>query len=668
MQTESPDTTEALGLSRGALPLYCLSVDLVGSTRKGLSLRSWEADKFNLALIGQITPHLEALRLDEAVVKFTGDGWLVMSPTAVSQLCCLALIFRDAFRKEMAALSGLRLKRIPHIRAALCYGYDREVQAPGGRRDYVGDSARRAVRASGLCKKNEVLVHSAVRDCVLRDFDFGAKDVTRARQVPAKWEEEIQLYVLRKVKTGMEGDSTAPADFVYTLGLIGKHREAISAALAVAQHYEIAPEPMTALEQQPSSRQREASAPAANGVADQKRSRLPLTEWNRVLHSLPDYAAACALIKALVKKNLTRDVVTYNILTNRSPSLSEARNVLRMMAEDHVSPDVVTYNTLVNKAETFGQATGIVEEMKRGGVAPNVVTYNTLVNKAETFGQATGIVEEMKRGGVAPNVVTYNTLVNKAETFGQATGIVEEMKRGGVAPDVVTYNTLVNKAETFGQATEVVEEMKNADIVPDTFTYGAFRTKIMTCNDASAFVEFAKSGNFTLDVATCNALLDKASNYVEGIHLVVEMKAAGLAEDIIIYQTLFSKRIGEARVETILNWYYQQPYHSSKALGTLIKSLCRLGRIDEALEIALQHPYLEDSRKLMRFNPREALDKFELVRGENPHHPTADLAIGALCLEQRNYRDAKSHLTRALRFAVHFKQRRTIREWLANIG
>ena len=572
MQTESPDTTEALGLSRGALPLYCLSVDLVGSTRKGLSLRSWEADKFNLALIGQITPHLEALRLDEAVVKFTGDGWLVMSPTAVSQLCCLALIFRDAFRKEMAALSGLRLKRIPHIRAALCYGYDREVQAPGGRRDYVGDSARRAVRASGLCKKNEVLVHSAVRDCVLRDFDFGAKDVTRARQVPAKWEEEIQLYVLRKVKTGMEGDSTAPADFVYTLGLIGKHREAISAALAVAQHYEIAPEPMTALEQQPSSRQREASAPAANGVADQKRSRLPLTEWNRVLHSLPDYAAACALIKALVKKNLTRDVVTYNILTNRSPSLSEARNVLRMMAEDHVSPDVVTYNTLVNKAETFGQAT------------------------------------------------------------------------------------------------EVVEEMKNADIVPDTFTYGAFRTKIMTCNDASAFVEFAKSGNFTLDVATCNALLDKASNYVEGIHLVVEMKAAGLAEDIIIYQTLFSKRIGEARVETILNWYYQQPYHSSKALGTLIKSLCRLGRIDEALEIALQHPYLEDSRKLMRFNPREALDKFELVRGENPHHPTADLAIGALCLEQRNYRDAKSHLTRALRFAVHFKQRRTIREWLANIG
>ncbi len=59
---------------------------MIGSTKRGLKLRSWELDRFNQALIDHIRPHIDALGLKHAVVKFTGDGWLVMSPTAASMI------------------------------------------------------------------------------------------------------------------------------------------------------------------------------------------------------------------------------------------------------------------------------------------------------------------------------------------------------------------------------------------------------------------------------------------------------------------------------------------------------------------------------------------------------------------------------------------------------
>ena len=93
--------------------VYCLAIDLIGSTKQGLRLRSWELDAFNKALIAHIRPHIEALELNHAVVKFTGDGWLVMSPTAASKLCCLALLFRDSFRSEMHGGGGAALTPAP---------------------------------------------------------------------------------------------------------------------------------------------------------------------------------------------------------------------------------------------------------------------------------------------------------------------------------------------------------------------------------------------------------------------------------------------------------------------------------------------------------------------------------------------------------------------------
>ena len=59
--------------------VYCLCMDLIESTKAGLEFSTAKLDHFNISLVEQIRPHLVKLGLDDATLKFTGDGWLLMT-------------------------------------------------------------------------------------------------------------------------------------------------------------------------------------------------------------------------------------------------------------------------------------------------------------------------------------------------------------------------------------------------------------------------------------------------------------------------------------------------------------------------------------------------------------------------------------------------------------
>src|SRR6476659_2239404 len=138
----------------------CLAIDLKKSTAAGLLLTTKRLDRFNLALVRQFTPHLVAVGLEGALIKFTGDGWLVLSddPEDAAPLCCLAIIMACRFREEMSEEVSLDGDAIPALRLSVCFGRDLSVELPNGQRDFVGDSVRHAVRACQLCHDNEILI------------------------------------------------------------------------------------------------------------------------------------------------------------------------------------------------------------------------------------------------------------------------------------------------------------------------------------------------------------------------------------------------------------------------------------------------------------------------------------------------------------------------------
>jgi len=213
--------------------VYCLSVDLDGSTDAGIALSTGQLDSFNRSFVEQIKPHLKNLELTDALVKFTGDGWLLMTDDVedgVPALCCLSTILANGFQDEMSRETGIVIDKIPPLRIAICAGRDLRVRLPDERTDWVGDSARRAVRASGYCSPNEILIDETIRYIVFRDFATNPVDIERRHQQPKKTEEIFPLHVLGEVNPEVAADSEAPGYFVYTLDTIGKKEEAAAVA------------------------------------------------------------------------------------------------------------------------------------------------------------------------------------------------------------------------------------------------------------------------------------------------------------------------------------------------------------------------------------------------------------------------------------------------------
>jgi hypothetical protein len=69
--------------------VFCLSIDLIGSTKAGLECTTQQLDRFNISLVKQIRPHLEKLDLTDSLVKFTGDGWLVITEKSKKSPCLM---------------------------------------------------------------------------------------------------------------------------------------------------------------------------------------------------------------------------------------------------------------------------------------------------------------------------------------------------------------------------------------------------------------------------------------------------------------------------------------------------------------------------------------------------------------------------------------------------
>ncbi len=274
----------------------CLAMDLKASTKSGLALSSRKIDRFNLALVNHISPQLERVQLDHAVVKFTGDGWLVMSDDQedAARLCCLAMIMARSFGDDIHRETGIELNSIPAMRLAVCWGRDIPVTLHTGQRDFVGSSVRHAVRACQFCEDNEILIDDTVKNWVAHDFVTRRADLEdRFLAVPnAKREEELSLHVLEELRPDAANDPDAPVYFVNTLAVIGRAVEAERLASKISDNL----------------------LRAAGAVANHDTL---LSQWNALLASNLDYDTAREVLNNLRLAGLRPDVHTYKALIEK---------------------------------------------------------------------------------------------------------------------------------------------------------------------------------------------------------------------------------------------------------------------------------------------------------------------------------------------------------------
>lgn len=423
--------------------VYCLSIDLVGSTEAGLRLSTSQLDSFNSALVDQINPHLRKLGLLETLIKFTGDGWLVMTDSVdkVSALCCLSIIMSSRFQYEMSQLSAISIAKIPSLRLSICSGRDVKIKLPNGHNDWVGDSARRATRASGYCLGNEILIDEPTRYAVLRDFHIHSSKIDeRSPELqPKKNEESFTLSILGELKPEIISDSSAAEHFLYTLNIIGKQKEAAKLLRKVSKRL----------------------TSDRNGVEDN------LEYWNRLLTCLPDYSSSLEFFNGIKKAKLHPDVCLYNTLISKAPDYNTANSLVKNMLKEGVQPDVDTNNMLTSKAPDYKTAELSIKKMCRLGVQPDADTYNKLISKARDFQKAEATIEKMQKGGVQPTVDTYNTLISKAPDHKTAAALIKVMVSKRTQPNLDTFKNLISKMP-FEEGRVVISQLRSRErINPD---------------------------------------------------------------------------------------------------------------------------------------------------------------------------------------------------------
>ncbi len=490
-----------------------------------MKLSTRKLDLFNISLVEQIKPHLESLELTDVLVKFTGDGWLLMTDDVdrVPALCCLSTIMANRFQDEMNRETGIDIDKIPLLKITICSGRDVRVTLPDGGIDWVGDSVRRAVRASEWCSRshNAILIDDAIRGIVFRDFATKLVDTEQLPQQPEKMEELFTVHVLGNIKPEVASDSEALGYFVYTLDAIGKVEE----AAVVAQQGE------------------ERLIDAATKLSTYKKE-IPqeiLRKWNRLILNISDYLTALDMLKNGRKVGFSPDVVTYNTLISKAPDHDAAKTWVDTMRKESIQPDVVTYNTLLHKAPNYDDAKTWMEMMQKDGIRPNVVTYTTLLSKAPDYDEAKDLMEMMRNEGIQPTAVTYNTLIAKAPNYDEAKTWMEMMRNEGIQPDVVTYTTLIAKAPNYDDAKTWMEMMQKDGIRPNVVTYTTLISKAPDYDEAKTLVEAMLQDGIQPNVVTYNTLISKVPDYDEAKTLVEMMRQDSIPPDVVTYNTLISK-------------------------------------------------------------------------------------------------------------------------------
>jgi hypothetical protein len=324
--------------------VVCLSIDMVRSVDATLVMSNIQRDRFNLAFVKQITPYLDQLRLLDAVIKFTGDGWLIMKQgdrECARAMLVLAKVMAHRLADDLRnAMGDLAAEEIPGLRQAICSAYDLEVTVPGDRIDYVGDSARLAVRSASFCPVNQVIVDEAIRLMLRLDFEVEQIDTSVLPVGAKRFEEDIRLYRMGDLKENALKHSEHVPQYVALLNLTGKLQAADQLVRA-----QIAPvrgaSPAAALA--PTDRIDSSISASSSDLDHEKRRGF------RELLRVADPNQAKQVVQAMRVAGYEPDTVAFNQHIRQASTDEEALAWLRAMEELKIEADRYTFHTLMNR-------------------------------------------------------------------------------------------------------------------------------------------------------------------------------------------------------------------------------------------------------------------------------------------------------------------------------
>ncbi|WP_235299765.1 pentatricopeptide repeat-containing protein [Portibacter marinus] len=525
---------------------YCLTIDIVSSTRRLLEESTEVRNRFNIGLSKILPPFLKDYDLEDSIVKFTGDGWNINITQSgkLINLLTFILTFNKLFNERIQSITGIEFKKKWNLRSAISSGSDIKLEI-NGNSDFVGDSIRRAVRVSSFCDTDDILVDYSIYRDVVRDFNLELKKID-VKGSNKKFEFDIgeQLYSLIEAKFNDLANASIILKHFDDIGHIVEKNKIIEKTIKASSSDQLSDTELNNLDTIAVTLEQVGNRVASKEVYQKLKEKgysRKLVSWNILMNKVDDFSSAKQVLDEMKQEGIKPNEVTYSTLMNKVDDFSSAKQVLDEMKEEGIKPDEVTFNTLMNKVDDFSSAKQVLDEMKQEGIKPDEVTFNTLMNKVDDFSSAKQVLDEMKQEGIKPNEVTYSTLMNKVGDFSSAKQVLDEMKQEGIKPNEVTFNTLMNKVDDFSSAKQVLDEMKQEGIKPNEVTFNTLMNKVDDFSSTKQVLDEMKQEGIKPDEITYSTLMNQVDDFSSAKQVLDEMKEEGIKPDEITYSTLMNK-------------------------------------------------------------------------------------------------------------------------------
>ncbi|PRQ37198.1 putative tetratricopeptide-like helical domain-containing protein [Rosa chinensis] len=315
----------------------------------------------------------------------------------------------------------------------------------------------------------------------------------------------------------------------------------------------------------------------------------------------------CDLVCKMAKEGLAFDVVFYSSWICgyiSEGSLMEVFRKKRQMVDKGIRPDTVSYTILVDGFSKLGdveKAIGFLKKMRKGGLEPSLITYTTIMlgfcekGKLE---EAFAIYKMVKDLEIEVDEFMYATLIHGFCMRGDLDGVfrlLDEMEKKGINPSIVTYNTVINGLCKFGRTAEAEKISKG--ISGDTITYSTLLHGYIEEENTSGILEtkrrLEEAGVF-MDVVMCNILIKAlfmVGAFEDAYILYKGMPEKGLTANSITYCTMIDGYCKVGRIDEaleIFDEFRRTPLSSVACYNCIINWLCKQGMVDMATEVFIE--------------------------------------------------------------------------------
>ncbi|MED6113105.1 hypothetical protein PIB30_067813 [Stylosanthes scabra] len=329
----------------------------------------------------------------------------------------------------------------------------------------------------------------------------------------------------------------------------------------------------------------------------------------------------------------------------------EAEEVF-VRAQERKSPSVLESNVMIKAygiGKCYDKACQLFDSMQRRGIVADTCSYTSLIQILVTADKpqiAKSYLKKMQEAGLVKNCVQYSAVISSFAKLGQlemADDTYKEMIRYGVQPDVIIYGVLINAFADVGRFKEAIAyayEMKRTGLPGNTVMYNSLiklYTKVGNLKQAEETFKLLQSSEGGAAVYSCNCMIDlyaKQSmvDQAKGIFETLKRNRAANEFTFARMLSLYKKlgRLDEA-IEIAMQMRKSQLLNDPKSYNSVLDLFIIAGRANDTIytlnEMVRAAVKLDDcsfrslANLLVRYGvSRESVGKFEVLMKKDPSH------------------------------------------------